>query len=375
VDVTFPYHTVYADAGLPSPMIGAVGPFGPEIDYRQPFARAYVQAANAYWLREYHVDGFRFDEVTDMYDGPTGVAYAKMAYDAYQASLALPRFTPSGAAKAGEYSRIILVPEALNRPQEILQTTYSNGTWQDNLLAKARDMAARGYVDDAFARLLDATASGYPLTKTVTDGAGGAVAMPVAPFQYLDSHDHSPLLASFSTPPDGAVFADRGRWYKLQPFAIALYTCEGTPMLWQGQEFADNSLLPPSGDARIHYRRNVHWEYFYDTIGAPLIRLYRILGGLRQSCPALRSHESAYDSASSQPGNGVVVYRRLSTPTGQRAVVVLNFADQAQTLPVAFPAPGVYRERIDSQASVCVDQAEQAVSITVPSNYGAVYVA
>lgn len=375
VDVTFPYHMVYADAGLSSPMIGGVGPFGPEIDYRQPFARAYVQTANAYWLREYHVDGFRFDEVTDLYDGPTGVAYAKMAYDAYQASLALPRFTPSGGAQAGEYSRIILVPEALNRPQEILQTTYSNGTWQDNLLAKARDMAARGYVDAAFAQLLDASASGYPLTKTVNDSVGAPVAMPVVPFQYLDSHDHSPLLAALSNPPDGAVFADRGRWYALQPFVIALYTGEGTPMLWQGQEFADNSLLPPSGDARIHYRRDVHWEYFYDTIGAPLIRLYRILGGLRLSCPALRSRESAYDSLSSQPANGVVVYRRFATPSGQAAVVILNFADQARALPVAFPTPGVYQEQIDGTASVRIDQAEGQVSITVSSHYGAVYVA
>jgi maltooligosyltrehalose trehalohydrolase len=34
VDATFPYHLVYENAGLPSPMISGVGPFGPEIDYR-----------------------------------------------------------------------------------------------------------------------------------------------------------------------------------------------------------------------------------------------------------------------------------------------------------------------------------------------------
>ena len=39
----------------------------------------------------------------------------------------------------------------------------------------------------------------------------------------------------------------RGRpqpFYKLQPHAIALYTLQGIPMLWQGQEFADNYTLP-----------------------------------------------------------------------------------------------------------------------------------
>ncbi|GEM_PF-5424888 len=99
-----------------------------------------------------------------------------MAYDAHSASLLLPRFTPSGGTKAGEYSRIIQVPEALNRPPEILR-------------------------------------------------------------------DH----------------------------LFQLYTCHGTPMLWQGQEFADNYVLPDSGDLRVHFRRNVHWEYFYDA-GAPLVR-------------------------------------------------------------------------------------------------------
>jgi hypothetical protein len=52
---------------------------------------------------------------------------------------------------AGEYSRVTQVPEALNRPQEILRTTYSTATWQDDLLGKAEDMARGGYVDDGFA--------------------------------------------------------------------------------------------------------------------------------------------------------------------------------------------------------------------------------
>jgi 1,4-alpha-glucan branching enzyme len=148
VDKAFPYHLVYRDAGLPSPMIGGQGPFGPEIDLSQPFAREYIQAANVHWLHEYHVDGFRYDEVTDLYDGPTGIKYAKIAFDVYNASLSLARFTPSGGTATGEYSRIIQCPEALNRPQDILRTTYSNSTWQDALLNKVEDMAKADYIAD-----------------------------------------------------------------------------------------------------------------------------------------------------------------------------------------------------------------------------------
>ena len=38
----------------------------PGADYRQPFTRDYFFQSNQYWLREYHVDGFRYDYVPGM---------------------------------------------------------------------------------------------------------------------------------------------------------------------------------------------------------------------------------------------------------------------------------------------------------------------
>ena len=379
VDPAFPYYMVYRDAAVASPMIGGNGPFGPELDYSKEFARDYVAAANHHWLTEYHIDGFRYDEVTDLYDGPTGVKYAKLAYDTYDASLGLARFTPSGGTKPGEYSRIIQVPEALNHPQDILRNTYSNGTWQDGLLNKAEDMARYGYVDDGFAHLLDARFCGYPDSKTVHDITHQPVEMPVAPFQYLESHDHSQLMAFVGGPPPDVPFAGRGAFYQLQPFAIALYTCQGTPMLWQGQEFAESWILPGSGDARVHFRRDVHWEYFYDDFGSPLVRLYRILGKLRHATPALRSRESFYDNIHSRPGDGVIVYRRFSTPAQQTALVFLNFSDHSQGISVPFPEPGSYREMIDDDVRaspyvVSVGESGQMINVALPSHYGLVFV-
>jgi len=379
VDAIFPYHLVYENAGLPSPMIGGVGPFGPEIDFSQEFARDYVQAANFHWLHEYHVDGFRYDEVTDLYDGPNGMKYAKIAFDVYNESLKLARFTPSGGVTPGEYSRIIQCPEALNRPQEILSTTYSNSTWQDGLLNKVEDMAKFQYVDDSFVHLLDTRSVGYPDSKTVHDIANNPVDMPVAPFQYLESHDHSQLICFVGELPGDVPFGDRSRFYKLQPFAIALYTCQGTPMLWQGQEFAENYFLPDQGNGRICFRRDVNWEYFYDDFGAPLVRLYRILGTLRHTCPALRSRESFYYNAQSRTGDGVVAYRRQSTAAQQIAMVFLNFSDAHQSISVPFPEPGSYREMIDDDVratpfEIAVNSANQIITVDVPANYGYLFI-
>jgi maltooligosyltrehalose trehalohydrolase len=99
VDPAFSYNQVYSDVqatpGAPtilSPMIKGSGSFGPEIDYSQTFAQDYVAAANRYLLDTFHVDGFRYDEVTDLYQGPTDTAYALLAYRTYMYSLGIARF-------------------------------------------------------------------------------------------------------------------------------------------------------------------------------------------------------------------------------------------------------------------------------------------
>lgn len=378
VDPTFPYYEAYIDAGVPSPMIGGQGPFGPVIDYSQQFARDYVHTVTSYLLEEYHVDGFRYDEVTDLYDGPTGVEYASFAYDVYGQSLQLSRFTPSGGTSPGEYSRVIQVPEALNRPQEILRSTYSSATWQDGLLGKAEDMTQYGYVDDGFAHLLDADFSGYPRTKSVHDIAGQPVDMPVAPFQYLNSHDHSHLIAFLTGNQQNPYnpLADRSRWYKIQPFIIAQYTASGIPMLWQGQEFSDNYVLAADGNLRISFRRDAHWEYFYDPDGSPLIRLHRILGKLRADHPALRGRDSFYYNQSSQTSSGIIGYRRSAG--NDLALVFLNFSDTPQTMTIPFPSTATFREQIDAaDRPAPLDLSGAAtgdpMTVTVPANYGYVF--
>ena len=377
VDPTFPYYQVYTDAGVPSPMTGGLGSFGPVVDYGKQFARDYVHTATGFLLEEYHVDGFRYDEVTDLYDGPAGVEYASFAFDVYGRSLQLARFTPSGGTRPGEYSRVIQVPEALNRPQEILRTTYSSATWQDGLLGKAEDMAQFGYVDDGFAHLLDADFSGYPRTKTVHDIAGQPVDMPVAPFQYLNSHDHSHLIAFLTgnrqNPYD--PLADRSRWYKIQPFIIAQYTASGIPMLWQGQEFSDNYVLAGDGNLRVHFRRDAHWEYFYDPDGAPLIRLHRILGTLRAGHPALRGRDSFYYNQSSHISSGIIGYRRSAG--NDLALVFLNFSDTPQTMTIPFPSTATFREQIDASGRPAPLDLKgttgDPMTVTVPANYGYVF--
>jgi maltooligosyltrehalose trehalohydrolase len=388
VDPEFAYKLVYENVnafqGTPkfaSPMIGADGPFGPQTDFNQVFTQQYFGLSNSFWLGEYHVDGFRYDEVTDLYVSPTDSGYAKLAYDTYQYSLGVSRFQQG----AGSYSRIIQCAEALWRAPDVLRNTYTSCAWQNDLLDKAEAIAGGSAAGADFAQTLDPLfGAKYPSSKTVTNATGAPVEMPVAPFQYLNSHDHSHLIAFAGTTGSGVVPpGDRSRFWKLQPMAIALYTCQGIPMLWEGEEFGDNYNLPGDGSARINLRRDTHWEYFYDDFGAPLIRLYRRLAGLRHSNPALRSRESFFYWHQSLQNSQLIAYHRHAPASTaapeQYALVILNFAGYADTIPVPFPKAGTWTEQLDSDVrtapwTVTVPSSGTVQSITVPSNYGCIFI-
>jgi 1,4-alpha-glucan branching enzyme len=386
VDWSFAYYGVYNDiantAGPPhpaSPMIEGMNVygFGPASDFTQTFAKDFFVAANQMWLDDYHVDGFRYDEVTDLYVGARATGYQELAQRVYTYSLGIPRFQ----AGVGAYSRIIQCAEALAISKQVMNETYTNCAWTNDLLYKVESMITQNSVDDAFAHVLDPSFSGYPASQAVADTAGNPVQRPVTPFQYLESHDHSQLIVFAGTNADGGPLPEGNRdlFYKLQPYAIALLTCQGIPMLWQGQELADNYNLPDNGMARVHLRRDTHWEFFYDQDGQPLIRLYRILGQLRRSSRALRGTQSYYYYLQSHQQTQIVAYYRYAPASGTLpedwAMVLLNFASTDGQISVPFPKAGKWTEMIDGSSVVNVANDGDVQTIPrVPSNYGMVFI-
>jgi 1,4-alpha-glucan branching enzyme len=391
VDPMFAYYCVYtalaSTAGAPipaNPMMDGqnIYGFGPKPDFTVPFTLDYFETANRNWLDEFHVDGFRYDEVTDLYVPPMDAGYRTLVQQTYLHSLALPRFQGS----AGGYSRIVQCAEALDKAQTVLSQSYTNAAWQNGLLYLAESVAGGAAPQDSYAHQLDPSFMGYPSTTAAVDSAGNAVQMPVAPFQYLESHDHSQLIC-FTDPSydagDPIPEGDRSRFFKLQPHAIALYTLQGIPMLWQGQEFADNSSLPDTGLARVHLQRDTHWEYFYDANGIPLISLYRRLGGLRRSVRALRSRASYYDYQQSLQGTQILIYSRHALADAANpeswALVTVNFSDGDATVNAPFPVAGTWREMLDDSLRAAPLEVQPAtdgatVPLQVPSNYGQIWV-
>jgi 1,4-alpha-glucan branching enzyme len=149
--------------------------------------------------------------------------------------------------------------------------TYSNSTWQNRTFDAARSVARgdRGRLSDFG---LSLGLFSYPEEATTN-----ADLIPKTALQYIENHDHERFLCNYGMQnPDEAgnpLFqeGDRDRWYMLQPYLIALLMSKGVPMLWQGEEFAENYFLPEFGSGRVSLLRPLRWDYFYDGSGQSIV--------------------------------------------------------------------------------------------------------
>ena len=353
--------------------------FGKSTDFNRQLTRDYFFTVNHHWLEVYHVDGFRYDCVPNYWDGSLGVGYASLVYETYQlAKTKIAQNEPFWNrfdAGAGSPIRLIQCAEQLEGPEEVLHTTYSNSTWQNHTFDAAKAVARgdRGRLADFG---LSLGLFGYP----EEENTNGDV-IPKTALQYIESHDHERFICNFGTNnPDEAgnpLFAegDRNRWYMLQPYLIAVLMSKGQPMLWQGEEFAENYFLPEFGAGRVALLRALRWDFFYDAPGQGLVKLVRKLLRIRRNRPQLR--RGAYyffNDWDRYLSKGLLLFARSSGPA--YTLVAINTGDSDQTVPFWFPIGGNYVEELHSgDLNLSGIVPLQETSLTVPSHYGRIWTA
>lgn len=377
-NANFPYAYVYRRLNYhENPVMGPFGDkndFGDSTDFNRQFTRDFFYTVNYHWLDCYHVDGFRYDCVPNYYDGPQGQGYAQLVYETYRtvktkesAGGHWQRFFQDGAVN------LVQCAEYLDGPEEILNETFSNCAWQNRTFDAATALAG-GQADQLTNLGFKLGLMDYPAAVTVNQDT-----IPKTALQYLENHDHSRFVCNFRTiwqeNNDLLGEGDRSLWHKVQPYLIGLLTAKGIPLLWQGQEFGENYSIPSQGMGRILMFRPVRWDYFYDDIGKRVISLVRKLLKLRRQPQFCRGGHYFYNHYDRYLSNNVLLFSR--SYGDHWSLVGLNFGDRDQTVPLAFPAGGRYREELHG-ADVPAFNLEDVVQdqdrwITIPSNYGRIW--
>jgi maltooligosyltrehalose trehalohydrolase len=383
--VDFPYYDVYTRLQYrENPFMGPFAKdyfsnFGKSTDFERQLTRDYFFSVNHHWLDVYHVDGLRYDCVPNWWDGALGVGYANLVYETYQ-------LTKNNIAQgqaywsrfdAGSGSPITLIQcaEQLEGPEEVLRTTYSNSTWQNQMFDAAKSVA-RGDRGRLAGWGLSLGLFGYPEQETTNGDV-----IPKAALQYIENHDHERFLCNFGlTNPDEAsnplfLEGDRSRWYMLQPYLIATLMSKGVPMLWQGQEFGENYFLPDFGAGRVSLLRPLRFDFFYDSPGQRLVRLIRKLLRIRRERQHIRRGSFFFfNDWDRYQRVGVLLFARYDGP--HYSLVAINTGDADQIVPFWFPIGGDYVEELHGgDFSLKTILPLQEAALTIPSHYGRIWTA
>ena len=373
----FPYCYLYNRLNYhENPFMGpfAKDYFGAGTDWNRDFTRDYFFTVSHYWLDNFHIDGFRYDCVPNYWDGSMGIGYANLTYRTYKHIKKLVK-------KPGHWQRfssqnsinIIQCAEQLEGPVEIIKSTYSNSTWQNETLGSVQDVAHGN--DNSITNL--GFRLGLPEYPVQTNHNNETIDKNVC--QYIENHDHSRFICHFGTISKGDELlqeGDRSNWYKLQPYLICLFTGKGIPFLWQGQELCENYFVPHEGWGRVMLFRPVHWEYFYDDAGRSIISLIRKLTAIRNTADQFRRGEHYfYNDPARYQNFGILAFSRWND--SGFSLVAVNFTDTGQWIPFWFPISGNYREELHGEANSHLNlnnvTAYSQQWLHIPSHYGRIW--
>ena len=283
-----------------------------------------------FFFDEYHIDGFRFDEVT-VIDSHGGWAFLQDLTDTL-------RFKKPSAPLIAEY---------WGDQSAVLRSRPDNGAGFDAVV----DSGLRGAVRQA----LDQAGSGRDAHVDLDSVAYNLVPRHTAAWrsvQHLENHDVVRVNNDSDRQPRIASLADRSNarsWYARSRARWAnglLLTAPCTPMLFMGQEFLEDKYWSDSPD---YYNENLIWWDGLESEPAMRdhLRFTRELIALRWTLPALRA--DAMNVFHVHNDNRVLAFHRWVPGSGHDVVVVTSLREETWwDYRLGFPRAGAWREVFNS---------------------------
>lgn len=293
--------------------------------------RQFLIDNGSFFYNEYHVDGFRFDEVT-VIDGHGGWPFCQ------DLTSTLHFAKPSGPLIA-EYWRDD--QSHVVKPREQGGAGF-DAVWSAGLRGAIREVLGQAAAGASARMNLDGLRSNlYP----PFGDAWRAV-------QHLENHDVVRINNGTDRQPRIAAAADPSNsrsWYARSRSRVAaglLLTSPGIPMLFMGQEFLEDKYW---SDNDNYYRDTLIWwdGLATDKAMQDYLRFTRELIAVRRSQPALGG--SAINVFHAHNDNRVIAYHRWLEGTGHDVVVVATFNESTYWgYRLGFPRPGLWLEIFNS---------------------------
>lgn len=364
VSMDFPYKWLYKRVE-DCPYAGAFeGVFQglQDLNFSNACTQEFIRDVCLYWIEVFKIDGIRFDNTVNYYRKSDSKGIPELL-EGIQTYL----------DKAGEKNFSMTLEHLDMSAAEITNKTKATSYWDNALYERCSNYLWEKQIDS---RILNS----FNNDKYVSPSGKSATI-------YIGNHDHSDVAWQAGARDNlGAM-----EWYRTQPYAIALLTCPGIPLLQNGQEFGEDYWIPENDDGtgRRVQPRSLRWKLLNDRIGTSLFRFYKRLIALRREYAGLRStnfYPETWETWQTQlnpVGFGVdtkkqvVIFHRWGYDNGgtlQRFIIVLNFSDQPQHVEVQFPENGTWTDLLnDYGESAKVYVENNKLDLVVNSNWGHIF--
>lgn len=288
----------------------------------------------ASFAKEFHVDGFRYDEVSVIVNknADNGWQFCQDATDTV-------RYLDPSVIQIAEYWG----PDpAIVRPKD-QQGAGFDACWHNSIRIAVRDAIQ---------------SASYGMQSPVDMGKIAAALWPEGFAQAwravhcIENHDevYAGRQQRIARLADGS---DARSWYARSRSRVAtgiLLTAPGIPMIFMGQEFLEEKQW--SDDPRYHLNNLIWWDgldYGRDAAMVNFHRFTQALCWLRRELPALRGEKLNVFHCCNV--NRILAFHRWLEGSGEDVVVVASLNDSNfHGYELGWPAAGSWRERFNSDA-------------------------
>lgn len=352
-DYEFPYVKAYWDGNKPAPNNPyfnqqATHPFSVFFDFNHENAttQAFVDSVNAYWLREYKFDGFRFDLSKGFTQKNTGNDVA--AWSAKDDSrIALLKRMYDKIQTIDNKAFVILEHLAVNEEEKIL-ADYGMMLW-GNMHPNYKE-AALGY---------DNNKADLNWTSYKQRGWNNPHTIP-----YMESHDEERLMYEQQLYGNKSAITS----YNTKTLPTALdrmklvssfyFTIPGPKMIWQFGELGYDLSINRCPDGSINNDCRVankppRWDYYTNADRLKLYKVYSELIKLKTSQPAFKSTDFLVDAAT-------LVKRISINHTSMQVNIIGNFGVDTLTANASFQNAGKWYDYFSGD-SIAVAATNEAI--------------
>ena len=272
----------------------------------------YINEVHRIWLEEYRIDGFRFD------------ATRYVGWDMDQPQYGLPAWT---SAITEMDPTAYQMAEHLPSEPWLIENTDLTSSWHDSFHDRL--------IDHIFSSIGTMTAMRQIIGLYEYSNWGTPYADLTQAVKYMVSHDEQSLIQEM-VEFDGVSLSQAREIDKF--YASLLFTAQGIPMIWQGQEFGfqsgwlDNNGNGNWDEEKLGYRP-IDWSLLDSEDGQSHLNHYSRLARFRKTNPAF-SKGTFYDLWR-YDAERVIVYGYQDESEGNsddQVVVIANFSSSDQTV-------------------------------------------